>query len=849
MKKQLLVLPVLLLTSAVVLAQNWSLLDGGTLTGANTISSSATNPLVFDFANSQEAGYYSFLRGSVSGVAQVPHLSFRNDATRAITDGVTDVYLGPNNGNPLSAAGGNVGLGSYNLTQINRGGTWSGIAYYSYFNGDRNIAIGFQNGMNLTGGSANAASTNILIGNSVLRTSTQQSYNILIGYQTAMNMSIPQSGFNGQSNIALGQYIMQKVTGGTANFNTAIGPSVLSQTTTINQSNTFVGAGAGLNAQVVGGFNTVIGDAGFKDVTWSTTSNNFNSGVGASVFRNAIEGTNNSTAIGTSGMRWGGGSNNSTVGGFSGWTLRGVGNTAIGFQSAHVADNSYTTSAGTPYTGSNSTFIGYRAGYNAADAAVSNVMVIGNDFQPRLTPNNVYIGANNDLLVYAGSTERLRVLNNGNVGIGQTAPAYPLDVNGAINATSFLVNGVSLPYQAIQNSGIGLPKRANLDFTNGLVAVDNVASGKTDVKLGGMLSENTMLNLNANKLSLTNGVTDISFVFDPVKSKFIGGTNNTSPSGVKTFTWGDNNINNGDYGSAMFGELSEIDVNVGAAIAGGEGVYIGAYGGHSMGRGTAVRPGAYYSYIGGWWAPGTTTGKTNLKVPQVSGVSSFGYYGTDPAQADNDGLNASYSAIIGGLNPNLPATSPRSAIIAGNSIKARANDPDQVYVPNFNIIGNPINDNTAPQLLVRDGVTGQVKSRDVLSVMTFTWAPSGTDINFLTGNVGIGTPLTSNPNGYKLAVNGKIGAKDVHVETSSTTWPDYVFARDYRLPSLAEVEKFIQENNHLANVPSASEIEKNGHSLGEMDKVLLKKIEELTLYVIQQQKEIELLKKKVENKN
>lgn len=116
------------------------------------------------------------------------------------------------------------------------------------------------------------------------------------------------------------------------------------------------------------------------------------------------------------------------------------------------------------------------------------------------------------------------------------------------------------------------------------------------------------------------------------------------------------------------------------------------------------------------------------------------------------------------------------------------------------------------------------------------------------GNVGIGTALASNPNGYKLAVNGKIGARDVQVETSSATWPDYVFAPHYSLPPLATVERYIKENNHLENVPSAVEIEKEGHNLGEMDKILLKKIEELTLYLIQQQKEIDELKKKLESK-
>jgi hypothetical protein len=116
------------------------------------------------------------------------------------------------------------------------------------------------------------------------------------------------------------------------------------------------------------------------------------------------------------------------------------------------------------------------------------------------------------------------------------------------------------------------------------------------------------------------------------------------------------------------------------------------------------------------------------------------------------------------------------------------------------------------------------------------------------GKVGIGTSLATNPNGYTLAVNGRIGAKDVRVEKTSSTWPDYVFAPSYKLPSLREVEQFIKQYSHLKDVPSASEVETNGHSLGDMDAVLLKKVEELTLYIIEQQKQIDELKKKIEAK-
>ncbi len=108
------------------------------------------------------------------------------------------------------------------------------------------------------------------------------------------------------------------------------------------------------------------------------------------------------------------------------------------------------------------------------------------------------------------------------------------------------------------------------------------------------------------------------------------------------------------------------------------------------------------------------------------------------------------------------------------------------------------------------------------------------------GNVGIGV---STPR-FKLEVNGTIHAKEVRIDNNN--WPDYVFSKDYRLPSLPEVERHIETHQHLPGIPSAGEVEKNGIGLGEMNAKLLQKIEEITLYMIQQQKEIESLKNKVE---
>ena len=107
------------------------------------------------------------------------------------------------------------------------------------------------------------------------------------------------------------------------------------------------------------------------------------------------------------------------------------------------------------------------------------------------------------------------------------------------------------------------------------------------------------------------------------------------------------------------------------------------------------------------------------------------------------------------------------------------------------------------------------------------------------GNVGIGT--TTVPTGYKLAVDGKIIAEEVHIDMSGA-WPDDVFREDYNLMPLAEVAAYIASNGHLPEVPSAEEVAVNGLSLGATQALLLKKIEELTLYMIQVQKENEALR-------
>jgi len=109
------------------------------------------------------------------------------------------------------------------------------------------------------------------------------------------------------------------------------------------------------------------------------------------------------------------------------------------------------------------------------------------------------------------------------------------------------------------------------------------------------------------------------------------------------------------------------------------------------------------------------------------------------------------------------------------------------------------------------------------------------------GNVSIGT---ADSKGYKLAVNGSAVATSMTVKLNSA-WPDYVFKPAYQLPSLTEVKSYIDQNNHLPEIPSAEEIAKDGQNLGEMNKLLLKKVEELTLYLIELKSEVNQLQKQV----
>lgn len=123
-------------------------------------------------------------------------------------------------------------------------------------------------------------------------------------------------------------------------------------------------------------------------------------------------------------------------------------------------------------------------------------------------------------------------------------------------------------------------------------------------------------------------------------------------------------------------------------------------------------------------------------------------------------------------------------------------------------------------------------------------SPLGFPTGIIVGTPSVGLTL---PAGYTMAVGGGIITEKVRVATIGTTfWADFVFDKSYKLRTLNEVAQYIRLNKHLPDVPSTVEVNKEGIDLAHNQAILLQKIEELTLYMIEQNKKIELLNKKVQ---
>lgn len=256
-----------------------------------------------------------------------------------------------------------------------------------------------------------------------------------------------------------------------------------------------------------------------------------------------------------------------------------------------------------------------------------------------------------------------------------------------------------------------------------------------------------------------------------------------------------------------------------------------------------------------FWNSNSATNYTDINVGNVSSYGNLITYNPDNTSASAFlGWQSNVARIrIGGVGPgatsgfDIQTTGDQSLmrLLSNGNVGIGTTNPTAVFEVNKSVNNQWTTriKNTGGEalgLLIQSGYGGAQSSNNP-TILQLEDNNNNVRMKVQSnGKVGIGAEQI--PNGYKLAVKGKILAEEIKVETG---WADYVFKQGYDLPSLKEVEQHILEKGHLINIPSATEVEENGIQLGEMNKLLLEKIEELTLYTLQQQKEILQLRKQL----
>jgi len=220
--------------------------------------------------------------------------------------------------------------------------------------------------------------------------------------------------------------------------------------------------------------------------------------------------------------------------------------------------------------------------------------------------------------------------------------------------------------------------------------------------------------------------------------------------------------------------------------------------GFNAGRNTTV--GNANSFIGNRAGFNNNSGFDNTYVGYRAGFSNTAGSRNVAMGFDAAHLNQGSSNVILGDNAGFANVNGSNNVFLGSSAGYNETGSDKLYIDNSN---------TADPLVYGDFVSDQ-----------------------------IGINTSDIPTGYALAVKGKIITEELKIRLYST-WPDYVFTKDYNLMPLHEVEQFIQKNGHLPNIPSADEVAQSGFETGAMNAKLLEKIEELTLHMIDLDKKVE----------
>jgi hypothetical protein len=415
-----------------------------------------------------------------------------------------------------------------------------------------------------------------------------------------------------------------------------------------------------------------------------------------------------------------------------------------------------------------------------------------------LTGDNLILDNNEIMARNNGSADDLILQNDGgNLGIGVPSPADKVDVDGSLRLTG---GSRALKFETSLAGGMATRYTPGVSF----IRTDGTLLGRMEYV--DTINATNFIRLRMGS-GIENGIT-------------LNSSNNT---GIGT--------NNPQARLHIRGEagVDEIAINSGVGSA-SESAAIQFYNSTIIGGGAATKKGYFLldeNDIKTGTNSGNTTGKFIIRNNGadrvfVNAAGNVGIAVADPTAK----LHIAGAGIIdNGTSDALTLTGRLSVARSGEVIKIDGTN-NSINFYNAGAFKSFISHSaTGLYLGVNDG---------------------NIRLDVTNGHVAIGTvalPAASS-NAYKLAVNGKVICEEVKVKLADNGgWPDYVFADTYKLRSLNEVETFIQENKHLPNIPSAATVQKEGIEVGDMQKRMIEKIEELTLYVIELQKQVNELKK------
>ncbi|UAY53235.1 hypothetical protein [Ferruginibacter albus] len=447
------------------------------------------------------------------------------------------------------------------------------------------------------------------------------------------------------------------------------------------------------------------------------------------------------------------------------------------------------------------------------DAALGRVLV--SDEHGKATWQERPVGGSSDVWTIATNNVDACNSNTGNTGVGTCSPLAKLHIYGDLLAST---NVTSLP-----NPSDGLTAKSLLWWN----------PTKESFRVGGISTDAwDVANIGPN--SFAAGWNTIAY---GENSTSLGAQN--AATGYTSFSAGDNNTASGDV-STTFGVHNTASGIISFAM--GQETISSGYASLSIGE--LSNASGDLSFAGG--ASSSATGTSSFafgSLAQSMGLASVAIGEHSTASAD-----ASFALGIG-----TTAATFASVALGSNNLGLPGSTTEWVSTDPLLEIGNgdPRGDASNALTILKNGSIGIATS----TPNTNTKLDINGNAN-ITGKVAIGSPmkwelLTDNAKNYYLAVNGDAIFQKAKVQLFGE-WSDFVFNDNYKLLSISDVEKFIKKNKHLPDVPSAAEVKKDGIDLGSNQAILLQKIEELTLYMIDQNKKIDaqtIRIKELEEKN